>query len=208
MQEHIVHEFFIEDLWVICVNLGQTGGHPGHEPIWGGEPGCGTEHFIISALDYITNAMEDNRSALLLSSADFSKAFNRLEHSACLNAFKQKGASTKVLQLLASFLTGRTMTVKVGQEQPTRRPVDVCAPQGSVLGCFLFNIGIDDIEKNIDNPDTIPATTETQASDTITRLHQRLNASGQVATNWTTLILETNKKLNSYPKQQTSLLGS
>ena len=108
--------------------------------------------------------MEDNRSALLLSSADFSKAFNRLEHSACLNAFKQKGASTKVLQLLASFLTGRTMTVKVGQEQPTRRPVDVCAPQGSVLGCFLFNIGIDDIEKNIDNPDTIPATTETQAS--------------------------------------------
>ena len=132
---------------------------------YGGEPGCGTEHFIVSVIDYVTNAMEDNRSAVILSSADFSKAINRLEHSACLKAFKKKGASSQVLSLLTSFLTGRTMSVQVGQERSSLRPVNAGAPQGSVLGCYLFNIEIDDIEKGIQIDDHAHQKTQTSRHD-------------------------------------------
>ena len=99
-------------------------------------------------MDNITKALEDNRSAVVLTSVDFSKAFNRLEHGSCLRAFTKKGASTQVIKLLAGFMCGRMMTVKVGTKRSVPRPVNAGAPQGSVLGCYLFNVGVDDIEED------------------------------------------------------------
>ena len=99
-------------------------------------------------MDFITAAMEDNRSAVILKSIDFSKAFNHLEHRHCLEAFARKGASSDIIALLACFLSGRTMRVKVGEARSDPRPVNAGAPQGSVLGSYLFNVGIDDLEEN------------------------------------------------------------
>ena len=121
---------------------------------FGGEPGCGTQHFLVQTMHKITSALEDNRSAVILTSVDFSKAFNRLEHGPCLNAFAKKGASSPILKLLAGFMCGRRMTVKVGNKLSDLRPVNAGAPQGSVLGCYLSNIGVDDIEENCVYPGT------------------------------------------------------
>ena len=119
---------------------------------FGGEPGCGTHHFLVETMHKITSALEDNRSAVVLTSVDFSKAFNRLEHGPCLSAFAKKGASTSILRLLACFICGRRMTVKVGNQSSDLRQVNAGAPQGSVLGCYLFNIGVDDIEEGCAYP--------------------------------------------------------
>ena len=59
----------------------------------------------------------------------------------------KKGASSGVLQLLGSFLLDRQMSVKVDNSRSGLRRVNAGAPQGSVLGCFLFNMGIDDLEE-------------------------------------------------------------
>ena len=47
-----------------------------------------------SVLDCTIDAIEDNRAAVVLSAVDFSKAFNRLQHKACLDTFAKREAST------------------------------------------------------------------------------------------------------------------
>ena len=68
-------------------------------------------------------------------------------------AFAQKGASKQMIRVLASFLRNRVMTVRVNQVWSEPRKVNTGAPQGSVLGSFLFNVGIDDIEQGCVYPD-------------------------------------------------------
>ena len=118
---------------------------------YGGEPGASAAHLLIEVLSDITTGLEDNRAGVVLSTIDFSKAFNRLDHAKCLRSFEKKGASTQIIALLAAFLSGRTMTVRLDGLVSTARKVNAGVPQGSVLGCYLFNIGVDDLEEGFED---------------------------------------------------------
>ena len=133
---------------------------------YGGEKGASSTQLLIEVISDITETLEDNRAASVLSAIDFSKAFNRLDHEKCLRTFSNKGASTQVLALLAAFLSGRRMTVRVGTECSQLRSVNAGAPQGSVLGCYLFNIGVDDLE---DGQGTPPPAQEEAHQETLGR---------------------------------------
>ena len=99
-------------------------------------------------LSYSLKSSLDNRAGVILSAIDFSKAFNRLDHYHCLQSFIKKGASTQILRFLGSFLCGRQMTIRINQERSSLRQVNAGAPQGSVLGCYLFNVEVDDLEED------------------------------------------------------------
>ena len=81
---------------------------------FGGVKGCSTTHFLIQVWDEIGIGLEDARAASLLMSIDYVKAFNRLSYQECLAAFHCKGASAQVMGLISTFLTNRTMAVRVG----------------------------------------------------------------------------------------------
>ena len=98
----------------------------------------------------ITEDLEDVRAATLITAIDYAKAFNRLSFQECLAAFARKGASTEVLQLISTFLTNRTMSVKIEQAWSDPLPVHGGVPQGSILGVFLFNITTDELELGAD----------------------------------------------------------
>ena len=83
---------------------------------YGGVRGCGTSHLLIGMWDDICRGLEDDRAAVVLTSIDYTKAFNRLSFQHCLKAFAKHGASTPMLELLATFLSNRKMQVKVGEE--------------------------------------------------------------------------------------------
>ena len=113
---------------------------------YGGVKGCGTEHFLVQLWQDILEGLDDSRAGMFLTSIDYSKAFNRLDFVRCLEALKAKGFGHELINLIASFLTGRQMTVKVGQERSEPRTIEGGVPQGSRLGVFLFNVTIDNFE--------------------------------------------------------------
>ena len=113
---------------------------------YGGVKGCATTHMVVDILQEICENAEDYRCATVLTAIDYSKAFNRVSFQHCLEAFRRKGASTPILAILASFLSNRTMSVRVGRAWSTPLPVEGGCPQGSVLGVYLFNNTTDMLE--------------------------------------------------------------
>ena len=112
----------------------------------GGMKGAGTEHYLVELYQLVLEALEDSRAASVITSIDYSKAFNRLDFLHCLEALATKGASSELIAIVGSFLTSRTMAVKVGQAMSKPRIVLGGVPQGSILGVFLFNATIDSFE--------------------------------------------------------------
>lgn len=113
---------------------------------FGGVKGCSTAHYLLNLWQEILSNSDDNRAASVLTAVDFAKAFNRVSHQACLAAFASKGASSQIIRLIGTFLTGRQMTVRVGNSFSDRLLVNGGCPQGSVLGVYLFNVCSDELE--------------------------------------------------------------
>ena len=82
---------------------------------YGGERGCSTEHHLLETWETILRDLEDDRSASVLTSIDFSKGFNRISHQQCMKAFASHGASTEILALLGPFLQNRSMSVRINK---------------------------------------------------------------------------------------------
>ena len=113
---------------------------------YGGVKGCSTAHMVIEIWQSICESLEDYRAAAVLTSIDYAKAFNRLSFQECLKAFAAKGASSSVIRLIATFLSNRTMSVRVGSSWSEPKPVTGGCPQGAILGVLLFNLTTDGLE--------------------------------------------------------------
>lgn len=105
---------------------------------FGGLKGAGVDHFLVETFDEVLTSLEDNRASVNLMSIDFEKAFNRMCHTACLEALSTLGADPGDIALVRAFLSGRTMSVKIDDSFSLRRSVPGGSPQGSILGNFLF----------------------------------------------------------------------
>ena len=90
---------------------------------YGGQKGTGTTHYLIDTYQKVLDCLDDGISAMSLISINFSKAFNRMCHHICLEELSRRGASTESIAITASFLTGRSMRVKVGSEMSVPRQV-------------------------------------------------------------------------------------
>ena len=113
---------------------------------YGGVKGCSTAHMIVELVQEICHNAEDYRSATVILALDYAKAFNRMSFQHCLLALQKKGASNGIIRLISTFLTNRTLTVRVGTTWSKKRDVCGGCPQGSILGVFLFNLTTDDLE--------------------------------------------------------------
>ena len=135
---------------------------------YGGVRGVGTDHILVDLWQRILEDLEDYRAATVVTSVDYSKAFNRISYQCCLASLAKNGASTEVLRLVATFLTNRTMTVKVGSVMSNPLPVTGGCPQGSILGGFLFNATIGDLEEGCHDLGGAAVQQELQESDSTT----------------------------------------
>ena len=82
---------------------------------------------------------------------DFSKAFNRMSHQACLKALARKNCSNESIDLVYKFLVGRKMHVKIGTDLSNERTVCGGSPQGTKLGNFLFCVTLELINEDFED---------------------------------------------------------
>ena len=105
---------------------------------FGGLKGVGIEHFLCETWHEILCNLEDKEAATSLVSIDFSKAFNRMDHSACIEALREKNVPGEVIGVVQAFLHDRRMQVHINGEMSKIENAPGGAPQGSVLGSELF----------------------------------------------------------------------
>ena len=114
---------------------------------YGGISGSGTNHYLAKVWTDILETVDQENSACALVSVDFAKAFNSMCHNECLAATRRLGASPHTVEMIRAFLTDRQMQFKVDSVLSTKRHLKGGAPQGTLLGNYLFVLTTNDLEK-------------------------------------------------------------
>ena len=105
---------------------------------YGGIPKCGVEHMLLELWEEVLSGMEGGKNAAVVLGVDYEKAFNRMEHSVCIEQLEILGASPGSLSLVCAFLEDRTMRITIDGHTSEPIAIQRGSPQGSVLGCLLY----------------------------------------------------------------------
>ena len=81
---------------------------------------------------------------------DIEKAFDRVWHTKLLSKLANIGISGNIYNVIKSFLSGRKIAVKCGNETSDYFNIDMGVPQGAVLSPLLFIIMLHDIEDEVE----------------------------------------------------------
>ena len=120
--------------------------------------------------DLARNASVGKQTDIIL--LDFSKAFDKVNHSKLLWKLHQYGIRGHVLNWVRAFLGSRSQRVVIEGEESESIPVTSGVPQGSVLGPILFLIYINDL------PDEVCSQVRLFADDTALYLTMESEDSG------------------------------
>ena len=96
-------------------------------------------HYLIEFLNFILHQQENESTAVLACLVDFSKAFNRQDHSILVTKLSDMGVPGWLLRLVVAFLQDRKMKVKYKGKYSKLFSLPGCGPQRSLPGLSFFS---------------------------------------------------------------------
>ena len=118
---------------------------------------------------------------------DLSKAFDCLPHDILLSKLSAYGLCNESVNLLKSYLSGRTQQVKLNGIVSSWSAIKKGVPQGSILGPLLFNVFINDIFYFLEHGtlyNYADDNTVSFSTPDLDKLIQILQSESQILLNW------------------------
>ena len=82
---------------------------------------------------------------------DFSKAFDKVDHSLCIKNIRQANIADLITDWIASVLSGRRLKVRVNGILSNWTDASSGVPQGSVIGTLLFNLYVNELPRSLNS---------------------------------------------------------
>ena len=101
------------------------------------------EHILRLTDDALTG-LQANRLGVAVF-IDVEKACDSVWHNGLRYKLMNSELSNKIIRLMSSFISDRTITVKINDEMSDKVKLNAGTPQGSVLSLLLFLIYVNDI---------------------------------------------------------------
>lgn len=103
---------------------------------------------LVQYTSFIIRELENGRQVDAIYT-DLSAAFDKINHKIAVAKLERLGFHGSLLDWLQSYLTGRRMSVKIGDHISQSFPVSSGVPQGSHLGPFVFLLYLNDVHFSI-----------------------------------------------------------
>ena len=131
---------------------------------YGFTPNKGITDALFDLLGSVRLSLLDKKYCLLVF-CDFSKAFDTLDHDRLLLKLSKNGIRGVPLNLIKSYLSGRTQMVSLNNVLSDSLSITHGAPQGSILAPLLFNIYVNDLFYYLGEPHPIQYADDTTLVD-------------------------------------------
>ena len=95
-------------------------------------------------MHYLVKSAETPRNASIVVCTDFTKGFDRVNHTIAVNKLLFLGARPSIIPWICDFLTNRTNCVRYQGTLSTWQQMRAGVPQGTLLGPLIFLSLIDD----------------------------------------------------------------